>query len=194
MLKSRLFAAVLLAAVGMNASASAGFSSPYAAGTDHTAVALGVASPILTEGFYDFNNVDVAAGSFTDTISFALGHGFDLDHNTSSIFLKLSGTVRKNITSLSTQLYKGTVGGVHAAVGAAGADNVEVSLAGLTSGDYFLAISGVANGVKGGTYASSLNLTNIQTAAVPEPETYAMMLAGLGFVGSIARRKKAKAA
>jgi hypothetical protein len=31
-------------------------------------------------------------------------------------------------------------------------------------------------------------------SAVPEPETYAMLLAGLGLVGAIARRRKAKAA
>ena len=31
-------------------------------------------------------------------------------------------------------------------------------------------------------------------SAVPEPETYAMMLAGLGLIGTIARRRKAKAA
>jgi len=28
------------------------------------------------------------------------------------------------------------------------------------------------------------------TAAVPEPETYAMLLAGLGLIGTIARRRR----
>jgi choice-of-anchor C domain-containing protein len=34
-------------------------------------------------------------------------------------------------------------------------------------------------------------LDNISVTAVPEPETYAMLLAGLGLVGAIARRRKA---
>ncbi len=34
----------------------------------------------------------------------------------------------------------------------------------------------------------------VTVSAVPEPETYAMMLAGLGLVGAIARRRKAKQA
>jgi len=34
-------------------------------------------------------------------------------------------------------------------------------------------------------------LDNVSVAAVPEPETYALMLAGLGLLGFMARRKKA---
>jgi|SRR5471030_277543 len=44
----------------------------------------------------------------------------------------------------------------------------------------------------GGDGWSGAVLDNVSvTAAVPEPETYAMMLAGLGLVGFIARRRKA---
>jgi hypothetical protein len=42
------------------------------------------------------------------------------------------------------------------------------------------------------TFNSSSNVTF--TAAVPEPETYAMMMAGLGMLGFIARRRKQSAA
>ena len=38
------------------------------------------------------------------------------------------------------------------------------------------------------------NVGSASVSAVPEPETYAMMLAGLGFMGAIARRRKAKQA
>lgn len=56
------------------------------------------------------------------------------------------------------------------------------SFAGLSAGDYALQFAGFstsANGVYGGT-----------VAAIPEPETYAMLLAGLGIVGFMARRRQ----
>jgi len=34
----------------------------------------------------------------------------------------------------------------------------------------------------------------VSVTAVPEPETYALFLAGLGVMGAVARRRKAKAA
>lgn len=40
-------------------------------------------------------------------------------------------------------------------------------------------------------FSGSINIANI--AAVPEPETYAMLLAGLGLIGFTARRRKTQA-
>ncbi|MYM24481.1 DUF642 domain-containing protein [Duganella sp. FT135W] len=57
---------------------------------------------------------------------------------------------------------------------------------GATGGSELLKFSSV-----GGDGYSGAVLDNVKlTAAVPEPETYAMMLAGLGLVGFAARRKK----
>ena len=41
---------------------------------------------------------------------------------------------------------------------------------------------------------SSFEVARFSTTAVPEPETYAMMLAGLGLMGFVARRRKSNAA
>lgn len=40
--------------------------------------------------------------------------------------------------------------------------------------------------------SSQLRLDNFAIAAVPEPEAYAMLIAGLGLVGAIARRRRAR--
>lgn len=55
-------------------------------------------------------------------------------------------------------------------------------------GSYYFTVSGVADGSRGGQYVFA-----VTTAPIPEPESYAMLLAGLGVMGAIAvRRNKAK--
>lgn len=60
---------------------------------------------------------------------------------------------------------------------------------GNTAGQQLLTFSSV-----GGDRYSGAVLDNVAIKAVPEPETYAMMLGGLGLLGFMARRRKGAAA
>lgn len=54
----------------------------------------------------------------------------------------------------------------------------------LAAGNYFFQVDGATVGATGGVYGWSANVS-----AVPEPRQYAMLMAGLGMLGVIARRR-----
>jgi len=60
----------------------------------------------------------------------------------------------------------------------------------LTLGPGSYQVNFLSNGNKGTTGLGTFD-AHISVAAVPEPETYAMLLAGLGLIGFSARRRKA---
>jgi hypothetical protein len=61
----------------------------------------------------------------------------------------------------------------------------------LAAGDYYVLVSGNLVSDTSASFGGAVMLA--PTAPVPEPETYGMMLAGLGVVGFLARRRKAAA-
>jgi PEP-CTERM motif-containing protein len=58
----------------------------------------------------------------------------------------------------------------------------------FVGGGYYMAahVQGIPDPLTGGTTSGSIG----STTPIPEPETYAMMLAGLGLMGFVARRRK----
>ncbi len=61
-----------------------------------------------------------------------------------------------------------------------------LSVASLAAGSYYVRVSGSLVSNRSGSYGANVNLI-----AIPEPETYGMMIAGLGILGLLSRRRKA---
>lgn len=130
--------------------------------------------------------------TFTDKFTFTLGSSFDTSATLTSAYLKSSNNV-KDLTISSYDLYMYNTTSHSYVVAFAGVNNTvgkedhwAIDGTNLQSGNYYLQVSGKVMGNKGGTYSGDMTLL-----PVPEPETYGMMLAGLGLLGFMARRKRA---
>lgn len=130
-------------------------------------------------------------GSFSDIFTFSLT---ELSNTISSaVALHLpglgGGDSSYQITGGQLSLFHDVEGGadVSLATVAFGDSNGVLSVNNVAAGSYYWKLDGDAIGTHGGTYQFSLN-----TAPVPEPETYAMMLSGLGLLGFIGRRRMKK--
>jgi hypothetical protein len=123
----------------------------------------------------------VPMGIFQDVYSFSIADPGSLAGNVVAINF---GTY--NIQGLTVTLQD-------ASFAVIGSDNNPAdgfSFGSLAAGNYALNVLGFATGSQGGFYSGGLIA---QTAPIPEPETYALMLAGLGIVGFIARRRRSAA-
>lgn len=70
-----------------------------------------------------------------------------------------------------------------------------ISVGARTLPDSFIGIVSTLSFTSAKVYAESggdsWGLDNLEVAAVPEPGTYALLLAGLGLIGAVARRRRA---
>ena len=147
-----------------------GASSAFAADIEFDAGVI----PLAPETFYHlFNHPEV--GTFTDTMTFTITAG-DLSSSANPLNVMLGGQNISNIDGLEYTIWSGAE-----SMGTFAGNNTTWTQT-LAAGDYVVKITGNANGSFGGTYGFAMSL-------VPEPETYAMLLAGLGLVGFAARRR-----
>jgi hypothetical protein len=131
--------------------------------------------------FYTYNSVGTVNSSFSDYLAIT----FD---GTRDLVGSLSGTSTGSIaftafnlvaSDLTTILAEGDVASAGSRLAFGGLESVNAF------GDYFVHIAGVASGTGG--YNGTLSLVS----PVPETEVYGMLLAGLGLMGFVARRRKA---
>jgi hypothetical protein len=138
-------------------------------------------------------SVTHGVGSFLDVFTFTLTEAIN-DTISSAVSLFLpgigGGDSSYEIDNGTLSLYADTdangAGGADVLLGSVGYGDANGVLAvnNVNAGAYYWAVAGDAVGSKGGVYLFSAN-----TAPIPEPEAYAMMLAGLGMLGFMGKRR-----
>jgi hypothetical protein len=135
------------------------------AGTIFSGVAVGPSFSNLVVGTIHITGLSDLSGYFTAATDVSFGPSL-------------------NLTLDSVSFTSGTVGSlIDSDLSATG-----FSFHNVAAGDYVVTASGtLAN--NGQMHNTAFVRANYEVSAVPEPETFAMLLAGLGLMGAIARRR-----
>ena len=106
------------------------------------------------------------------------------------VSIKKANGVFIDITDVS--LYSGDVGSGTLVTGDLLKNDESFSFKNIASGAYYLTVTGTdKKPLSDSPQVYTLNLAATPATAVPEPEAYAMMLAGLGLIGFAASRRQA---
>jgi hypothetical protein len=136
-----------------------------------------------------FDRGGLSTGSFDDTFTFSISAP-SISATSSSFTARSSVRFNNyfNITNFVTSLYSSLNPAVKLSAESIDGPSTNYSVG---MGEYFYKVAGIATGNAVGGY--NLRVDTYKSEAipspVPEPETYAMMLAGLGLLGFAARRK-----
>ncbi len=118
-------------------------------------------------------------GAFTDTIRFI---GLTGAYNVSLEINSFGRNASQNIDFTSVFLNDKMLDIINVGQSSNGITLIEY----LLTGPFTLVVNGTSGA--NASYSGSINISSV--AAVPEPESYALMLAGLSLVGFAARRNK----
>lgn len=164
------FAVTMATASMANASVTDfGTIAPGTTFSEHVSVArLGV-----FEDKYTFKLLTAGIADVTRTVTFTFNEGLGV------ALSGFTGLTRSLFTSANTEVLATSFNAL----------NQQYFYTNLAAGDYYFKVAGTGWRANAFVDAPKYNgFVNI-TAAVPEPETYAMFLAGLGIVGTVIRRR-----
>lgn len=136
-------------------------------------------------GFFgDSFAMDQLGDTFSDHFTFSVT---GLPHNLDAIISSIAGSAGTglDITGLSVYSEAGVLIASGTSLMTGITDVWTLSADNLALGNYYLQVSGSMVSDTAGSFGGAVML-----APVPEPETYGMMLAGLGMVGWMVRRRK----
>lgn len=165
--------------------AAASFASPVMAAditTPAQALDLVGTSAFFGDSFAESNMGNTFADHFTFSVT---GAPANFDAIVSSI--SRTAATGLDITGLSLYSSTNTLISSGTSLHSGAIDVWTLTSDNLAAGDYYVQVSGTLVSQTSGSFGGAVML-----APVPEPETYGMMLAGLGLVGFMARRRKAK--
>ena len=165
------------------ATASFGTSAAYADDISSNPQALAILDQSAYFGdSFALNNI---GNTFADQFRFSVT---SVPHDLDAIVASISGTADMGLDISDLSLFSSNGNLITTGtLGSSGAVDIwTLNADSLAVGNYYLQVSGSLVSNTSGSFGGSMMLT-----PVPEPETYGMLLAGLGVVGMIARRRKA---
>ena len=137
-----------------------------------------------------------APGSFTDTFTFTLPANGGSGYSVANFALPFFGF---NTTLSSLTLFSNPDGilsngdDLQVANNPTGGNSIALTYGAFVAGPYYLKVVGIATGTSGGLYNGAISVAAVPPAPVPEPESYALMLAGIGIIGFVSARRRHQA-